>query len=858
MTRWVRWVLWALLALAPVTAVAGDVELLPAGTVWADGQTKSVVMVRVEGAMPGSRIKVKSRGARIRSTRVVGPDLVRVVLVPLEQDQPGVVTLSVKAKGANGTLELPVVPGPTGSLSIEPGTELAWAGSGSILVRIKPVGPHPLPETRRRVVLHASAGRITSAPQRSRSGGWVARWTPPPASKAPVAVLFTATDMSAPERVVGQAVLPVQVRRTVTVEVPEGGVVVYDEEASDPVTGGTWSRRLVLHPEKLPATLRTVDAEGKTHQTPLDLGDPVPPQLAFVPLPSHVPTPRPLTVWLAARDPQGTPWSGPTPELEGVGRFRRAGEGWYAIRVQPPAQAGPWTLTVRAGDAVVTTEVTLVPEPATAQVALYPFPLPPDARSAELVVTMLDRDEQGVPGLGVYPRGSGFSVQTSRRDEGDGTYSWTLRPTTSRPMVVGTKLNPTTSRMPVAHVLAWTSTPIVPGDGKTKTEVHIVAVDALGRPVPKVRFDLSVPVGDAHTPTRVYADAYGHASVKVVAGTRPGPVGLGVKAGPVSGAVVLYQASVDGTPSLESVGTAPTRTLTERWALANVRLGVARGPAPVLAPPPKEEEPPPQASLLARARPAEAEEPAEADEADEEATGDEGARRLSLGALAGSGEDEATFVRARLSLTDSSYHATFDSSGDSGFPATEEATRALPAGVVAPALELEVFPARWHAGLELRLRGRIAGFETDTGRVPDATSHLLAGLTWRQPLWGPLWFTGGLGAQRSVVPFYRYADDAETVLKTLALPAWGPRLSAGLLVEHDRVHARASLAETMAPLYPVATDLELRVDVRVWEFVWVHVGLDHERRTLTLTADGTDAVLKDQLTVIGLGGGVTW
>ncbi len=850
-----RWVLWILLALVPVTAVAGEVELLPAGTVWADGSTRSVVMLRVEGALPGARVKVKTRDARVRSTRVVGPDLVKIVLVPLERQDPGMVTLSVKAKGANGTVELPVVPGPTGSLVIEPGTELAWAGSGSILVRIRPEGAHPLPESRRRVKLQASAGRITSAPQRSKSGGWVARWTPPPASQAPVAVLFTATDMSAPERVLGQAVLPVQVRRTVSIEVPEGGVVIYDGETSEPVSGGTWTQRLVLHPEKLPATLRTTNPEGKVVETPLDLGDPVAPQLAFAPLPSHIPTPRPLTVWLAARNPQGGPWSGPAPELEGVGRFKRAGDGWYVVRVQPPSRTGTWTLTVRAGETVVSTKVNLVPEPAQAQVALYPFPLPPEARSAELVVRMEDRLDQGVPGLAIYPRGSGFSVQSGRVDEGDGTYVWTLRPTTRKPLVVGTKVNLATSRMPVAHVLAWTSTPIVPGDGHTTTEVYLVAVDALGRPVPKARFDLTIPVGDAHAPARVYADAYGFAVVKVIAGTRPGPVGLGARSGPISGAVVLYQASVEGTPTLEPVGTAPTRGLTERWALANVRLGVSRGPATVLERPATEEEAPPQASLRDRARPAEEEPEEDPEEVDEP---EEGARRLSLAGLASGGHREATLVRARVALTDSSYHAALASSGDDKLPVSAEAQRELPVGVVGPSLEVEFFPARWSAGLELRLRGRVVGFETDTGRVPDTTSTVIAGVKWRQPLWGPLYAVGGLAAQRSTALVYRYADDAETVLRTLALPYWGPRLSAGLVYEHDRVHVEASAAETMAPLFPVATDLELRVDVRVFEVFWVGLGLDHERRTMTLSTPGASAVLRDQLTVVGLTGAVTW
>ncbi len=866
-----RWVLWMLLLLLPVTAMAKEVELLPAGTVWADGSTRAVVMLRVTGARSGGRIKVRSKEARIRSARVVGPDLVRVVLVPLARDAPGSVSLSVKTRGASSTVELPVVPGPSGHLSIEPATQLAWAGSGSVLVRIKPQGPHPVPESQRKVLLHASAGRITSPPQPSKSGGWFVRWTPPAAGDAPVAVLFTATDLSAPERVVGQTSLPVQVRRTVRIEVPEGAVVIYDGQPSKPVHGGHWSSRLVLHPEKLPATLQTLDAEGRMVESPLDLGDPVSPQVAFAPLPSRIPSPRPLTLWLAARDPDGSPWSGPPPMLEGVGRFKSAGDGWYVIRVQPPSRSGTWTLNAKVGDQFATARVTLEPEPPAAELSLYPFPLSPDARSAELVITLRDREGNGVPGIAVTPRGKGFSSQTHRNDEGDGTYSWTVRPTTSRPLTLGTRVTLPTSRLPVAHVLAWTSTPVIPADGRTTTEVSLVAVDALGRPVPKARFDLAVPVGDAHVPARVYADGRGFATVRVVAGTRPGPVGLEARTREVNGAVVLYQATAEGIPALEAVGSAPTRAYAERWGAANLRLGVPRGTALVFERPPKEEEAPPQASLLERFAhsPQDTEEDTEPPESrsrprvtprqeEEQEEASEG-RRLSLGlGEQVQGASEESLVRARLVLVDAGYQVRMTSNGQDGVPTEREAARQLPAGIVLPSLQAEFFPQRWSAGLDLRLRGRGLGWETTQGKAPDVTTTAVLGVCWREPIWGPISATGGLAAQRSATLLYRYADDAETVLTALKVPYWGWRLAVGLRLDLDPVHARVEAAETMAPLYPVATHLSAQVDVRVWEMISVSAGASHERRSMTLTVGETGVVLKDQLTTVELGASVTF
>ncbi len=863
-----RWVLWLLLMLLPMTAAAKEVELLPAGTVWADGATRTVVMVRVEGAAPGDRIKVKTKEARIRSTKVVGPELVRIVLVPLVRTQPGRLSLQIKAKGASGTVELPVVPGPTGSLSIEPATELAWAGSGSVLIRIKPVGAHPVSERKRRVLLHASAGRITSAPVASKSGGWIARWTPPSASGAPVAVLFTATDLSAPERVLGQTSLPVQVRRTVSVPVPEGAVVVYDGVSSDPVHGGTWTSRVVLHPEKLPASLQTLTPEDKLVESPLDLGDPVPPQLAFAPLPPKLPTPRPVTLWLAARNPDGSPWSGSAPQLDGVGRFRSAGDGWYFLRVQPPAQAGPWELSASIDGAVATARVKLEPEPPRADLAVYPFPIPPDARAVTLVVSLEDRDGEGVSGVVVNPRGKGFSTQTSRVDEGDGTYVWTLRPTSSKPLVVGTKVSLPTSRLPVAHVLAWTPSPLVPADGKSTTHVTLVAVDALGRPVPKVRFDLVVPVGDAQVPARVYADSSGFATVKVIAGTRPGPVGLEARTSSVNGAVVLYQASSAGTPSLEPLGTAPTRDYTARWAAANPRLGVTRGPATVAERPAKVEEAP-AVSLLDRARLAtsDASEEGEDDSAD---TGrpqasddaeepDEPAPKRVRTPLSGAGSDsDASLVRVRLAVADTGYDVRHSSGGRDGFPTDIGTLRALPQGIVEPTLDAEYFPARWHAGVDLRLRGRGLGWASEHGDLPDFTTSAVLGLTWRQPIWGPLSATGGLAAHRAGALYYRYADDAETVLVPLKHAWWGPRLSAGVRLDLPRIQARAEAAETLGPLYPVRTHLGAQLDVVVWEFVTASVAVAHERTTMTLSTADEDVVLKDQLTVVSLGGGIVF
>src|SRR5690606_17143805 len=129
-----------------------------------------------------------------------------VTLRPDAVEGPAEVWLDITTKGGVRYEERVSLPAePTGgrlALSVDP--PLLDGVEGTAIVRVQPA-PGPLVSPgERRIALAASVGQV-SVLSAARDGSYTAVYTPPDDLETPVAVLFTAVDLAAPEAVVGRA-----------------------------------------------------------------------------------------------------------------------------------------------------------------------------------------------------------------------------------------------------------------------------------------------------------------------------------------------------------------------------------------------------------------------------------------------------------------------------------------------------------------------------------------------------------------------------------------------------------------------------------------------------------------------------
>jgi hypothetical protein len=556
----------------PAVAQAAEVAVFHDGPLPADGETESLVQLHVPGMVAGDKVKATARRARVVNHEVGPQGTLLLTLRPALVREPAEVPLSVSVKGQeekwSEKVSVPVVPAPGGELAItfEP-AELQGSQSG-VLVRIDPTsGPH-LPQKHRRILLYASLGEVGEVSP-GQGGSWAALYKPPSDLETPEAVLFTALDLTAPEAVVGAAILPVRqsVTRQFSAPPTSQATLQVGESTLGPleVSGeGKVAFDFSMHPTHQVGELTTETLEGEVQTTTVDLDNPARPQLAFAPLPEGVGVPagEPINLWLKATDATGVPRDRiPDLVIEAPGApvVRHPGDGWHRVMVHAPEEPGPFEVKAVLGRQESRLLLEAVAPLPVIEVAAEPDRLGED--TAEVSITARYASGRGgrpddtllVRALGVesaaLPQVVDGAVEVRFPAEGVDRLA----------VVAGAPATPT--GLPPVRLRLW---PGLGWAGEGDVVPLFAAVeDALGVPVPgaEVAFQPSDRLEGLPETLTIGDQGWAVIPVSRKADDVVEPLPITATSGPLEAATVLW-------PHVGSLGTAADATARARWSAA--------------------------------------------------------------------------------------------------------------------------------------------------------------------------------------------------------------------------------------------------------------------------------------------------
>lgn len=852
----------ALLGL-PQAAFAAEAAVLGHPPLELGSTEPTVLLLHLPGLEPDSLPRVRAEEGYVDEVEPAGAELVRVEWEPPDSDTTGgTETLTVRYRTAEGErqdaeLKLPFGASPARSLQLSTPTPVVGPDQERLELTVE-AGAWSQANTDRTIQLSPSLGRIEN-PRLTADGTATATWVRPAGLDVATTLLVLATDAGAPDRVLSTLVVPVQVKRANSFQVPPDSkvVVAVGETTSAPAQAspaGTVGLEMVLDPRVSTATLTATTPHGVTSSQPVELPPSAGPQAVLSPLPDSVardPTaPVPLVVATVGGDgatlvkpPKITVSTGKM-----VGPPLPRGGAWIAPW-QPPAEGDTALITVEAAGKKLQQRVSLhAPAPRVA-LAAEPSILPVGGR--ELAVTATTTHPSGSPWSGSAPAIglSGGSRQGSPRSADSGSWVLKARKNNDSDGVFAFVEPPVASGAPPearpAELVAWIDAP--PEQPLAMHLLRYAVVDAQGAGISAVPVAASV-VGGAAELGEVKPTWDNGMSWTPLTPSSPGPVTVLLEAEGLRRTVSV----VPGAASLPATGSRRQRALLERWQAAAPALWigqeqpvVAAAPVPAsestAAPTAGENEPPSEAPAAARTK---------------------------------AQKDRGPWAPATLRLS-GRYHIQntgYASKQDGSSAGPEEAAFTAGGRGQTPALGGAGFGlgVLWTVGdspwqLELDVRRVTTAFEADfsfpTWEAPEGTDFenpdsLYDGKarTWAAPaahLAGRYRFalgadglhaflSGGLGHQEAAVFTWK---DREPALTEVAL--WGARVGGGLSYEGGRLFVEAAVAELLAP-WPVSTELGLDLDVGLAPAVALRLGTDLALRRMTYAADDSQIDVGDQ------------
>lgn len=577
-------------AFSPLVAHAQQVQVVPMPQLVGDGATPATLQLL---APPGTRLKIIPDQGTIQEFAPVDGGH-RIVWIPPVVGEPTTLGLSVRVRGAgvreDMRIEATVVPSWTGGFSIVSDPSTVAAGESATL-KVRPSSPGPL-DGQRRLKIAVSEGTLGDMVP-SGDGSWAVRYTAPAASrlKAPIRPVFVVVDEASPFTFVDTEVVPVTVKKSISLEAPADSMNVLriaDREYGPTKAGpsGSVSFQVDLHPDRTTGTLTSSVGGTPTVTTP-KLPVEVVHALVVAPLPQRVGGGTTLGVPFACRAPGGQICAPGDVKVEVSGGKTAAIESRGELLVVPwtVPDTGTATITVKAGDGSATARVSMVPSPNTLTLSSDPPKLTDDTLVAKITARAKDPAGKGV--IGRIPE---FAVQGGRivrrtTDNKDGTYTSTWKLNSGEgwleaaawPRLTGTGLA-------AQRLVAWPSVDAVNADGATEISLFVVAEDAAGMPVPNVKLELAVPQGDGAVAPSVTTDRYGVARITYKVGVEPGLVELDIGGAGLTTTTRLWQTG-DGAPhpGLLQVGSNPDLEAIQRWQGRVAHLYIPKTEAPVVA-----------------------------------------------------------------------------------------------------------------------------------------------------------------------------------------------------------------------------------------------------------------------------------
>jgi hypothetical protein len=568
------------------SAFAGTIELLPAGPLVADGQTTLRVAMRIPGLTDADKVRARPESGELIAVSVAGPELVILHIKPVAATQADTLTVTMSVRGVmklDEDIELPLLPPPSGEVVVSLSAEvMTYGAGGTATVTLRPQGAHPLPQSARSFLVTASEGKV-SALTAAPDGSYTATWTPPAKGTVPGLVLFTATDATSPDRVVGFGTMAMAVKTKQVIDAPAGSrnTLVIGDVPYGPATAtaeGKVTFDAVLDPRKPTGTLQSVDATARRTDSIVDLKLGSPTRVAFAPLPPNLPAGAKLRLNLLVLQGDGRPWSGAAPTLQDGTAARNEGKGWFSFDVTTPDTLGAWKVTATADGVSTSLSATLVDPLPALTASVSPPVLKKDETAFAVTVNLKDAQGRALTGRKLNFVVVGATAVGAAKDNGDGTTTakYKLNKDVDAAQVrVSPILTPT--GLPPARLVVWPRKDSVTADGSATVEVFVVALDAFGIPVPNVAINVSAPRGDGALAPTATTDKNGMAVLSYRAGSVPGAAAVRVEAKGVLAETLLMQTSPGAAPlGLEPPGSDDALAARSTWRAAWPTLQVAK------------------------------------------------------------------------------------------------------------------------------------------------------------------------------------------------------------------------------------------------------------------------------------------
>lgn len=871
-----RGLVWAFLCVWSFVANAGTVDVVQNGPVVSSGKDLSSFGLYIPGLTSDDRIKVRLDGGKVIGVQPVTGDLYEVIVRPPAVNAREMVNAFVQVSGATNLeaeVKVSIAPAATGSLVVSFEPERVTAATKEVLVRVSPKGPVHLPVESRQIIVSATDGAV-GRPVSAGDGTWVALYAPPKDRVGTNTVLFTVTDLTAPEAVVGFATLDQLAPFAATFTGPSGGsstlVVGEDTYGPQPISPvGDVAFELLVEPAGTTGTLTVTNSDGGGVTSEVAIPSASTNQLAFAPLPSplKIPAGRSLRLLVAATDIVGAPVkkaeditvTGPGNPL-----VSEVGGGWYAVDLTAPQDTGPWTVEVRRGDKTDQQAIEVVEAPPALVMASDPPSITEDTQDLKLSISAKDFRGAAFAGRGltlVSPEGLKASTIS---DDGDGNYSAKLAVGDSKNIVVAAHPDFQTGSLPGARLVVWPgSTQVVAGQS---SPVFVALLDAMGLPLSSIELRLQVAKGRGEIAPKVITGKSGVGVSFHTGAEQPGVDVIRAAWNDLSASTVVSTVVQAGAYSAPwALGSGQDKEDIGRWSGAVASAAVFGG-SPILAalPPPTAAGPAPPIAAAAPAAPAVAPiataAPAPVAAAPAPVSPAPVAKPQKSTGAVGTAPLFSWAARGGLSMMGFGFHQETEEASES-IPSFADFNVGFPAGGIGVNGSGELW-IRQRVAVDVRAQW--TGYRIDVvgERQSDGLGRLVWGGRYRSEILPGIKVDGGAWLQRTDASTFAYAQQKATaVMNDLSLT--GVRVGGRATAEIGPVGAWAELAETFGAA-PVISEVGFGAEFGIpgvsfigKPFV-VHAEFLMNWRHFKREVDGVTVKIRDNQKVLNLGAGLAF
>jgi len=593
---------WA--ADAPFTEMV--VEMAPTGEVLGSGLDRydlTIVILAPDGTpMEGIVAKAKVTAGEVGDISEVAPGLYRIPWTPELVEAPAVVDIRFKGKTLDKqkidrTWSMPVKPpyGHKVSIKVDP-QQLILGQDSQASLSVDLAGGAEGVRTGADLMFTVNSGEI-GTPAPLGGGNYAALYTPPEA-KAPHLALIGVADRREPSRTYGHLAIPLAVQSDIAVKASRDCKVmlsIADREFGPEPTDsrGRATVTAVIPPGITTATQKVLECDA-AGESELELPESEVSRVQLMPVHAGLPADDRMQVPVRAFavTPEGEPDGGADLVFEAshglISGLSHEGGGVYSATYTPPRLPTVTDATIKAvltedGEPHTVSEVAfqLVPiRPSSLTLTTTPERLAKADTELTVSIEVKGPDGAGLPGRQLAFTLAGAKLAGEPTDNGDGTYTATLRTTGRGPVDIIATIKAPAAGNPVRDLTMVPTRTRLPPDGLSGATLTILTLDEFGYPVADTDLVLDLRSGDGQLPKAAKTDASGIAQVTYTSGRTPGVVHIEASGGGVTRAVGLVQLPFDAPdfdldPKTLSATEARAETL-EQWAPIVVQTLVPR------------------------------------------------------------------------------------------------------------------------------------------------------------------------------------------------------------------------------------------------------------------------------------------